>query len=426
MSVNRRWDAQEVAGRVPWIREAGLRLTLHIEEARADSVRVWVTSTLSMSYELTWSAPGLRPSDLLHQPQTRAELLRWLLRKREGSLAEAARVSGLDEGDAHRVLDGLRDEGLVREVRVDGRLRYQPELGAARRRKLPDDVWRSLSSQIPIVPNSRPRLIRALQARAVNLAAGERSRFMLSISPVLAVLGVAEWLLSSGRSSFTGPIAWVGVIVGSLMAGLLPSLLVVSSRRKGEFVPGVMLRVFGHPAIAAIVAAVFLANVFVHGLLIWSDPLERASGVGAGLLMVFAVVVMIRRGALSRRLTVRIWQDLRGSGQAIFSVMASARLTAASVRLKYRDGRERSERTPLQVGDLAALGTAVVEVPATGAAQLKVSASRTDVYGDSQPLPAVLVLGQEESYDLALTSGQLTLPFAGFASSLELTFREEH
>jgi tryptophan/tyrosine permease family protein len=425
MSVNRRWDAKEVAGRVPWIRQAGLRLTLDVEEARADSVRVLVTSAFPMSHELTWSAPGLRPSDLLDQPKTGAQLLRWLLRKREGSLAEAARVSGLDEADAHRVLDRLRDEGRVREVRVDGRLRYRPALGAARRRKLPDDVWRLLNRQTSIVRNSRPRLIQAVQARAVNLAASERGRFLLSISPVLAVLAAAEWLLASGRASFTGPIAWVGVIVGSVMAGLLPTLLVVSSRRKGEFVPGVMLRVLGHPAIAAVVATLFLANVFVHGLVIWSDPLERASGVVAGLLMVFAVAAMIRRGALSRRLAVRLWQDLHGSGHAILSVMASARLAAASVRLTYRDGRQRSERTPLQIEDLAGLEAAVVEVPATGAAQLKVSAGRTEVSGASQPLPAVLVVGQEESYDLALTSGQLTLPFAGVASSLELTFPEE-
>jgi amino acid permease len=423
--VNRRWDAKEVAGRVPWIREAGLRLTLDVEEARADSVRVWVTSAFQMSHELTWSAPRLRPSDLLHQPQTSAQLLRWLLRKREGSLAEAARVSGLDEADAHIVLDALRGEGLVREVRVDGRLRYQPELGAARRRKLPDDVWRSLDRQTSIGLTSRPRLIQAVQARAVNLAASERGGFLLSISPVLAVLAAAEWLLASGRASFTGPIAWVGVIVGSLMAGLLPTLLVVSSRRKGEFVPGTMVRVLGHPALAAIVATLFLANVFVHGLVIWSDPLERASGVVAGLLMVVAVFAMIRRGALGQRLAIRLWQDLRGSGRAVFTVMASARLAASAVSLRYRDGRQQRERTPFQVDDLAGLEVAVVELPATDAAQLKVSAGRTDVFGDFQPLSTVLVLGQGESYDLGLTAGQLVLPFTGLASSLELRFAEE-
>jgi len=423
--VNRRWDAREMASRVPWLRETRLRLTLDVEQARPDSVRVWVTSAFPMSLDPDWLAGGLRPSDLLSQPQASTQLLGWLLRKREGSLAEAARVSGLSELNAHRVLDSLREEGLVREVRVEGRLRYQPELAAARRRRLPDDVWSSLDRQTPIARNSRPRLVRAVQARAINLATSERGRFLLSISPVVAVLAAVEWLLASGRASFTGPIAWVGVIAGSLMAGLLPTLLIVSSRRKGEFVPGVVLRLLGHPAIAAIVATLFLANVFAHGLVIWSDPLERASGVVAGLLLVLAVGVMIRRGALNRRLAIRLWQDLRVSGRAIFTVMAGAHLAAATVRLKYRDGRERSEPIPHHVDDLAGLEVAVVDVPETAAAQLKVSATRTDISGDSHPLPAVLVLDQEQSYDLALAAGQLTLPFAGSASSLELRFAEE-
>ena len=423
--VNRRWDALEMASRVPWVREARLRLTLDVEQVRSDSVRVWVTSAFPMSLDAAWSAGGLRPSDLLNQTQTSTQLLRWLIRKREGSLAEAARVSSLDEVDAHRVLDSLREDGLVREVRVEGRLRYQPELAAARHRKLPDDVWGSLDRQTPIARNDRPRLVKAVHAQAVNVATSERGRFLLSISPVLAVLAAVEWLLASGSASFTGSLAWIGVIAGSLLAGLVPTMLVLSSRRKGEFVPGVVLRVLGHPAIAAIVATLFLAIVFTHGLVIWTDPLERSSGVVAGLLMVVAVGVMIRRGALSRRLAIRLWQDLRGSGRAILTVMAGGRIAAATIRLRYRDGRERSESIPHQVDDLAGLEVAVVDVSETPTAQLKVSATRTDVSGDTQPLPAVLVLDQERSYDLTLAAGQLTLPFAGSASSLELRFAEE-
>src|SRR5262249_15028476 len=176
------------------------------------SVRVWVTSAFSMSLDPDWLAGGLRPSDLLNQPQASTQLLGWLLRKREGSLAEAARVIGLSEVNAHRVLDSLREEGLVREVRVEARLRSQQERAAARRRKLPDDVWSSLDRQTPIARNARPRLVKAVHARAVNVATSERGRFLLSISPVLAVLAAVEWLLASGRASFSGPIAWVGGI----------------------------------------------------------------------------------------------------------------------------------------------------------------------------------------------------------------------
>ncbi len=423
--VDGRWDATDVSARLPQIRAAGIRLTIDLEAARSDSVRLLLTSPLAVSVDPSWAAPSLRPSALLDQPRPRAKLLGWLLRQRQVSLGEAAAQAGLSEAAAHELLQELRDDGLVREVRVDGRLRYQPELGAMSGHALPASIWNRLETEARQSGKRRGRLLSSVRGRAGDLVTGDRGRFLLSTLPLLLVLVVTELLEASGSASFTGAVAWTGVIGVSLLGGLLPALLLVSSRRKGEFVPGLVLRALGHPAVAGIVATLFLANVFVHGLVIWANPLERASGVLAGVLMLLAMLQMMRRGALTPRLAVGFWHDLRAGGLAALTIMAAGRPADATVRLRRRDGSEQTLPAPVLRAEAGALQAATVQFPATTAGQLKVTATRSDSTGDAEPVPAVLAIPGVGEYDLGLTEGELTLPFDGAAGSLELRFVEE-
>jgi amino acid permease/DNA-binding transcriptional ArsR family regulator len=422
--VDGRWDANGISSRLPLIRAAGLRLTIEVDEPHSDSVRFRVTSPLAVSVESGWAAPGLRPSNLLDQRHPRATLLGWLVRHREVGVGEAAAAIGLSEAATHEALDALREEGLVREIRVGGRLRYQPELSTAPARRVPDWIWKQLDAQ-KTGGLGRARWFERARGSAHRLLSSGRGRFVLAILPVLFVLVVTEFLEASGRASFTGPLAWTGVVVVSLLAGLIPVLLLVSSRRKGEFVPGHVLRILGHPAVAAVIALLFLANVFVHGLVIWTDPLERASGVIAGVLMALAALQIVRRGALTPRLAIGLWQDLRAGGRAILAVMAGGQPAGAMIHLAYRDGHQQSSPAPFLSEDLAPLGAATIEVPETRAGQLKVTSIRSDSAGDSEPLPAVLAIGTGAEYDLSLTGGELTLPFDGSVRSLELRLIEE-
>ena len=52
-----------------------------------------------------------------------------------------------------------------------------------------------------------------------RLWGGPRSRFLLSLSPVIAVMLVAEWMVLTGTGSFTGILGFLGVMVHSLMSG---------------------------------------------------------------------------------------------------------------------------------------------------------------------------------------------------------------
>src|SRR5262249_55998498 len=90
---------------------------------------------------------------------------------------------------------------------------------------------------------------------------------------------LAEWLLLAKAASFAGVLGFGGVIINSLTAGIFPVLLLVASRRKGDYVPAVVYRLLGHPVVAFGVYGLFLINLFGHGLFIYSDPWSRGTAI---------------------------------------------------------------------------------------------------------------------------------------------------
>ena len=162
---------------------------------------------------------------------------------------------------------------------------------------------------------------------------------------MILVLLVAEWMVLTGTGSFAGILGFLGVMVHSLMSGIFPALLLVASRRKGELVPGVSYRALGHPLIIGGIYLLFLSNLFLHGLVIWEHPLQRAGGVLVGLLMLVVTAAMIRRGAFGPRVVVELRQDLGApDGHTWRSWLVASRrtrrfgcaMTTASVRSRVR------------------------------------------------------------------------------------------
>jgi hypothetical protein len=138
----------------------------------------------------------------------------------------------------------------------------------------------------------------------------------LGASPVAVAFLLAEWLLLTGSGSFTGLLSLIGVLIVPLLSGIFPVLLLVASRRKGERVPEAVYRFLGNPLLLAVIYVLYLASIFLHGLVIWSDPLQRAIALLVGVMVVGMTLAM--RGVLARRLVVELRQD--EDGRALYSV----------------------------------------------------------------------------------------------------------
>ena len=222
-----------------------------------------------------------------------------------------------------------------------------------------------------------------------------RGRFLLSLTPVILALLVAEWMVLTGTGSFAGILGFLGVMVHSLMSGIFPALLLIASRRKGDLVPGVSYRLLGHPLLIGAIYLLFLGNLFLHGLLIWQHPLMRAGGVLMGLLIFGVTVAMVRRGAFARRAVVELRDQEQPGGPPTLRVVAGGEPLAAEARV---DGRQ-----------------VCVALPTTGARELKVWAHNVTAAGDSdrrEGLVEISQWGAVRRIELG-SSGMIIQPYDG-------------
>jgi hypothetical protein len=257
-------------------------------------------------------------------------------------------------------------------------------------------------------------------------APGQIWQLLLAASPVAAAFVVAEWLLASGVGSFTGVLSVCGVLSVTLIAGAFPMLLLVASRRKGEVALCRVARFLGHPLVAGGIYLVFLAIIFIHGLVIWRSPVERAAALLVGLLMIAGTAAMARAGAFARRVVVELREDAADGGRGAFAITAAGRPAPTVTELRYAADQRCCESAGGEIPEFGALRGARIRLPAAAARELKVWVHRTTAEGDSQGLPARLELdGSSETrrYDLG-QSGQALLPLTGTERWLGIALQE--
>jgi amino acid permease len=220
-----------------------------------------------------------------------------------------------------------------------------------------------------------------------RLWGGSRSGFVLSLSPVIAVLLVAEWMVLTGTGSFTGILGFLGVIVHSLMAGIFPALLLVASRRKGEIVPGVSYRSLGHPLVVGGVYLLFLSNLFVHGVVIWDQPLQQLGAVLIGLLVLGMTATMLRRRAFAPRAIIELRADYRRDASSLLAVTACGDPSKAEVHWRDASGDWQQGEVG-ELSDFASLRALRIDLPAGVAPELRVWAHTITPAGTDEALPA--------------------------------------
>ena len=211
---------------------------------------------------------------------------------------------------------------------------------------------------------------------------------LAGIAPVAATFLVLEYLLVTDQDWFARPVAVIGVLTVPLLGGIFPMLLVLAARRRGEYVPGTVIGVIGHPATVAVVCAIFLAGIALHGLVIWTDPLERAAAlVVAGLTA--ALLIWILRGPAFRRTAAIEIRDAQGGASVDpgFTVTVGGRPLAAHVELEHRDGRT-DLRAATGALALDGLRRATFTLDDHGARAVTVWVHRVTLEGESIGIPA--------------------------------------
>ena len=253
----------------------------------------------------------------------------------------------------------------------------------------------------------------------------DRGRFLLTIAPIALTFLLSGSLLAAGWDSFPLVLGLLGVLTSSIFSGFIPVLLLASSRQKGEVVPGVVLGFLGHPLVLGSVYVIYVAVLLIHGLIIWENPVSRASALLVTVVALVVTVVTARRGSYTPRVVVEIRLDQREGQRSAFSVVAGGRPALADVRLHYPAGDRDQRASGGEVPTFGNLRSATFRIPVTGSAELKVWAHRVTPTGDSEGLPAQLEVrdgGDAKRFDLGLSGGQVVVPFTGKASEVVIAF----
>jgi hypothetical protein len=222
---------------------------------------------------------------------------------------------------------------------------------------------------------------------------------------------LSEWLLLTNARSFSEIYSIQGVLA-LLLACIFPVLLLVASRRKGDLVPGVVLRVLGHPIVLSGIYLLTLAGILLHGLVIWEHPLEQTTALVAIVLTLGLTGVMLRQGAFPPRIVVELRWNRREGDQAKLRIIARGAPLASAIRLGYPSQEQHLYGATAEIGAFAALSDVLLTFPAAQARELKVWAHQIDLDGASTPMPIQLMISDgdaSQTYDLWRLDGQVVV-----------------
>lgn len=177
-----------------------------------------------------------------------------------------------------------------------------------------------------------PRPNATARGLLARVGATRRGRLVIGFAPAAAVCVALEVVVLTGQDSFAGPLGIGGALAVPVITGVFPMLLILAARRKGEYVPGRIIALVGHPAVVAVVTGLFVGAVALHGLVIWDGPAERLAAIVIALATLVLVAWSWRNGAFRPRAVIELRRDGR-TQRSTLSVTAAGHSVAHEVPL---------------------------------------------------------------------------------------------
>ena len=251
----------------------------------------------------------------------------------------------------------------------------------------------------------------------------EKRRFILSIVPLGLVFLLTEGLFLAGKESFTSVMGFAGVLGNSLVGGIFPVLLLISSRRKGELLTGRVFQLLNSPWLLGSIYAFSLLVLLSHGLFIWENTFARLSALSVTLLSLVATLVMLLTGAFIPRTVIEFQQE--ESEPSLLKITTGGKPKTTRVKLGYVDGEQNYQTDSIKIPSLASLRYAIFQLSGKQLAELQVWLPGSESQNDSVNSPEFLEIYQENNkmqFDLKLFGGKILLPLTSQQCWCKLEF----
>ena len=255
-----------------------------------------------------------------------------------------------------------------------------------------------------------------------------RYRFLLCAIPVVLAFLVAEWLSINNLGSFAGLLGYVGVMTLPMIAGVFPVLLLAATRRKGDIVPKLVLKILGHPLVLIATYILFVGSIFLHGAFGFEGLLQQAIILIFGCAALVVTGMMLRQKALARRLVIEVRQDQITKEPPFFSLTAVGKPAPTDARLCYSNGRLQLTSAFGYIFHFDALHSLQFDLPSSLADELKVWVHKITPYWSSEGLPAGLTMkSTRDDLEMRLPDpdGVVVMPMAQKPLLLEINFHPQ-
>ena len=231
-------------------------------------------------------------------------------------------------------------------------------------------------------------------------------RFWAGTSPAVIGFVLAEWLWMAKIGSFANLLGIVSALVLPVLGGVFPILILVATRRQGDFVPEGMLRLLTNRITLAAVYLFFIAIMFLHGLVIWRDLATQILAILSGLLVLGTTAVILWREALKTRAVIELRNDQRPGEQNFLSITTAGHLEATDIHLLSLNGEKDVQGAVIPIPDFPALRGITAALPTRAFDEIKVWVHRITPEELSEAVPAeVEIYTGEEKHTFQLDRG---------------------
>jgi hypothetical protein len=170
-----------------------------------------------------------------------------------------------------------------------------------------------------------------------------------------------------------------------------------------------------------------VANLFLHGLLIYRDVWARGCALLFGVVVIAVTARMIRGGAFGHRTVVELREDARDGATSMLTVIGNGRAVTADVTVSRPQSDETYRAATVSLPPMSKITRVTVKLPRGTSREVKVWAHRVMLDGASEGLPVVVDVrcrGEERRFDLALSSGQAVATVDGEESEIAIRLRD--
>jgi len=254
-------------------------------------------------------------------------------------------------------------------------------------------------------------------------AAGRLARFAVRATPVVLLFAIVAVLLAANAISMTAILALIGTLTVPLLGGVVPMLVLVAARRRGERVPKRFIGILGRPLVAGAIGLVFLMGVAAFGLWIWREPLDRLAALAVCAVILVVTAVCIRGGAFRPRTVIEYRVEPGPPQFGVVSVVSRGRQVAAVIRLEDDAGEHDIAGPVAEVPRPSRVRRLAIGIPAAAArdATLWIHAISPDGASTDTGMRTDLAIGDGQPVAADGIADQFLLPAAGETLTLTLS-----